>query len=131
MNQIRFSFDKETIKKIIVGFFISAVPASIIWTIGYIMNFPFSNADIAAFIAWVGPVLTYAVYKIQEGKLTWAKLGWSVLLSTITAGIILLRSTTWCVSGEVCAQVNALIALFAPTAINALKEWIRGECGQK
>ncbi len=127
--QIKFSFDRETLQKILKSFWISLVPSVIVFTIGFIANLPISNVVLSTFVAWVAPVLIYAVGKVKEGTLTWAKFGWSVFLSTATAGVVVLYSTDWCQIGQVCTVITSLITLFFPVAFNALKEWIRGTTG--
>jgi len=135
-TQIANSFDKETVKKILKSFLISAFSAAAIWTANYVLQaigaISFSNAQISIFVAWTIPVLTYALSKVKSGTLTWAKFGWSFLLSAVAAGIIFLESeTTWCRLGEVCTSIYSITALIAPTVINTIKEWIRGACGYK
>ncbi|MFA5174783.1 MAG: hypothetical protein WC438_06395 [Candidatus Pacearchaeota archaeon] len=126
--QVRFSFDKETIKKIIKSFWISAWPAAAVFILGWINNFNITNVELAAFITFATSNLVYIVYKVRDGKLTWKKLVWSLILSGATSGIILLKSTTdWCTLGEICTLVYSMIALGAPTIINAIKEYIVGE----
>jgi len=126
--QVRFSFDKETIVKIIKSFWISAWPAAAVFILGWISQFDIANIELAAFTAFVTSNLVYIVYKVRDGKLTWKKLAWSIILSGSTACLIILKSSTgWCNIGEMCALIYSSITLVAPTIINAVKEFISGE----
>jgi hypothetical protein len=126
--QTKFSFDKESILNIIKSFWISAWPAAAVFILGWINNFNFSNIELAAFVTFVTSNVVYIVYKVRDGKLSWKKLLWSLVLSGATSGIIILRSSTgWCNIGEVCTLIYSAIALGAPTLINAVKEFIAGE----
>jgi len=120
-TQIAKSFDLVTMKKILKSFLISATPAVVIILVGQLSNFTFNNTDLNAWIALVVPFVTYMSYRIQKGTITWSKFGWSLLLSAVGAGLILLKGT------QFGALADAIIALLVPTLLNAIKEWIAGE----
>jgi hypothetical protein len=121
MTQTKFSFDIVSRAKAFGGFLISALPAFIIFLFGLLSGYTFNDPAINSFVAWVIPVLTYSVYKLKDGLLTWKKFGWSVLLSGLTAGLIWVQGTS------LGTTADALIVLIVPTLVNALKEYIRGE----
>ena len=120
-TQIAKSFDVVTMGKILKSFLISVTPAIVIVIVAQLSNFNFNNTDLNAWIALVVPFVTYMSYRIQKGTITWSKFGWSLLLSAVGAGLILLKGTQWG------ALADAIITIIVPVTLNAIKEWIAGE----
>ena len=68
MEQIAFSFDKATIKKILIGALIASGAPAIIGLLGFIGTLQFSNPNITMFVAWACPVLINIVREFIKGQ---------------------------------------------------------------
>ena len=118
--------DTDSIMKSLRSLWLSFWPALIIFILGWVNNFSFSNPEMTSVVAWTTSNLVYVVYKARDGKITILNMGWSFVLSTIMALAVYVKSLTgWCNVGEYCALIYSGIALIVPTIVNTIKEYIR------
>ena len=121
--QIANSFDKESVKKAIVGAIIAGIVPGVIAMLYSIQSSLAGNIELNAFCVVAIPTLVYLVRKVADGSIKPVKLAISLGLSLI-GGLII-----W--FGQQNLGQWAILAAWAiPSAVNAIKEYLRGQCGQ-
>ena len=119
--QIKYTFDKETIKKIIAGALISGITAALIFILNLIMDISFANSQLTYVIAIFVPVITYYLKKYREGTIKILKVLKSFGLALSGVAIVYFSST------HITPEIDALIVFAAPAILNTIIEWFRGQ----
>jgi hypothetical protein len=123
MSQIKNSFDSETIKKILRGAWIAALAPALIGLLYFYQASIAQNVDLNAFAVLAIPSLVYLINQWKEKKITLLKVGISLGLSAVGSLIIFFGQ-------QDLGKYAYLFAWIAPTALNAIKEYLSGICGE-